>query len=358
MLLRPFADDGRFAAARHEVRAPLAGIAGLAELLLDSPLTDDQRQLVVAIRACAEHCADVVELLGMTDAPVAASVAMDLSEVLRTTVLLFRHATRNTGVAMRLHIAAGVPTVTRGDPVKLRQILVNLVGNAVKFTDEGSITVRAEPAPGGIRFEVVDTGIGLGIGVAERAGRSGSGLGLAISRQLVRDLGGMGIDAIPNEPAGTRFSFTLPMTDAAGQPAERRAQPRRGRVLVADDDVVSQQVLRALIGRLGFHVDTVATAPAVLEHAAAGDLDALLLDLRLGGSDGAAVARELRAREATRRSPRLRIVAISASTSETDRARFLAAGVDAFLVKPIDIEVLCGLLDRTVFPLGAASSDR
>jgi CheY-like chemotaxis protein len=355
MLLRPFADDGRLAATRHEVRAPLAGIAGLAELLLDSPLTEDQRQLVVAIRACAEHCADVVELLGAPDAPVAASITMDLSEVLRTTVLLFRHATRTSGIALRLHVAAGVPTITRGDPVKLRQILVNLIGNAVKFTDEGSITLRAEPVADGIRFEVADTGLGLGIGLTERAGRSGSGLGLAISRQLVRDLGGTGVDAVPNDPHGTRFSFVLPMTDAAGQPADRRARPRRGRVLVADDDVVSQQVLRALVGRLGFHVDTVATAAAALEQAATGDLDALLLDLRLGGADGAAVARELRAREAARRSPRLRIVAISASTSPSDRARFLAAGVDAFLVKPIDVEVLCGLLDGPVLPHSAAS---
>ncbi len=344
----PPSHDPRTEAVRHEVRTPLAGIVGLAGLLLDTPLTDEQRSLVQAISAAASHCASLAGTLLADDDPVAAAlVPVDLVELLRGTMLLFRAATDAKGIALRLHIAPGVPSQVRGDPVKLRQILVNLLANAVKFTDHGSITVRAEPAGGGVRFEVVDTGVGLApLAVADLAPRAGSGLGLAISRRLVHDLGGDGITAGAHTDGGSRFAFTVPLVALGDGPAERRERSRTGRILIADDDPVSQQVLRALVGRLGLHAETATTSDEVHDHLARADVDAVLLDFRLGDGDGSNVAREVRAAESTSHRGRLPLVGISASTSEADRVRCLAAGMDAFLVKPIDPDHLIGVLAR------------
>jgi CheY-like chemotaxis protein len=127
---------------------------------------------------------------------------------------------------------------------------------------------------------------------------------------------------------------------------ERRDRERSGLVLVADDDVVTQHVLRALVGRLGFHADVATSGESVLARWERGGIDAILLDYRLAGTDGVAVAREIRQREATEGRARTPLVAVTASTAPADRTRCLAAGMDAFLVKPVDVDDLAVVLDR------------
>lgn len=364
----------------HEIRTPLNGILGMTRELLQRDLDDDQRALARTAEASGKALLAVVNDLLDFDKIEAGRLELERIEfaprdIGTDVVRVLEPQARDRGIELSVHVAPTVPLQVTGDPTRVRQILLNLVGNAVKFTAAGSVRIGIEPAPGAIGahallFRVVDTGKGIApehlAGLFERfqqAGASttrlhgGTGLGLAICRQLTELMGGrIGIDSALGK--GSTFWFMLPFEPAeAGAPAAvaqsstAARRPFAGtRVLVVDDTVVNQTVAKLLLSRFGCIVDVASSAADAVRGAEAVRYDAVLLDCHMPGVDGFDAARLLRQLEQVRGAPRVPIVATTADVTEATRARCLAAGMDDVLTKPLRPErvelVLGELLPR------------
>ena len=274
----------------------------------------------------------------------------------------------------------------RGDPGRLRQALVNLVGNAVKFTEQGAVTVLAEATSSDdeahvVRFEVRDTGIGISPEARERLFRpftqgdssttrrfGGTGLGLAISRRLVEMMGGR-IEVASEDGAGSTFSFTVRLgrgdADAVARAARDAASasslpdaplpraPRRGRVLIAEDNVVNQKVTVSMLERLGFAAEVVGTGQEAAAAVRRERYDAILMDGQMPGMDGYEATSRIRAFEGpVRHTP---IIALTAGAMRGDRERCLAAGMDDYVAKPMSPEQLEAVLQRWIPKSGRLS---
>jgi CheY-like chemotaxis protein len=263
-----------------------------------------------------------------------------------------------------------------GDSLRLSQILLNLAGNATKFTDQGSIQVRGMPVGRDacrmwVRFEVEDSGAGIAEEDQERlflpfeqldgsAGRArgGSGLGLAISMQLVTAMGGrMGV--VSEVGKGSRFWFEVPLrivTAASPHATEPRGPDPElalkachpgARVLVAEDDPINQEILGVMLRNSGLQVDFSADGRQAVQAAAAARYDAVLMDIRMPEMDGLSAAREIRAMPGYQTTP---IIALSADAFEEDRAKSFEAGMSAHLVKPVDRHLLFSTLLKWMVP--------
>jgi CheY-like chemotaxis protein len=290
-------------------------------------------------------------------------------------VQLLGSQARDKGVLLALdHELGEVPAL--GDPLRIRQVLLNLIGNALKFTPEGGVTVRARALPGGpdrcaMRVEVVDTGVGI---APEAVGRlfsdfvqaesstarrfGGTGLGLSISKQLVELMGGrIGVDSTPGQGSTFWFELDLPAGKTADVRAAAEAQAaardavvtRDGvatRVLVAEDNRVNQAVVRLLLKRAGCEAVVVENGREVLERLAAEPFDLVLMDCHMPELDGYEATRAVRALASDLRS--VPIVALTANAMEQDRLACLAAGMDDHLAKPIELERLNEVLRHWV----------
>ncbi|MDK9697385.1 MAG: ATP-binding protein [Siculibacillus sp.] len=363
----------------HEIRTPIHGIRGLAELLQESPLDAEAHERVEAVARSAEILSSVVaDILdyskieaGVLDVErVEFSVASVVDDVVGLMRPLVR---RKPGLDLAVDLPE-LPSVV-GDPGKLRQILLNLVGNAIKFTPSGTISLAVEDLADGsgepvLRFVVADTGIGIAPdrrnaifepftqsdgSVARRYG--GTGLGLAICRRLVDRLGGrMGVES--RLGAGSRFCFTVPFGRGAGRsdpardaPGDDDAPRRSLEVLVVEDNEVNALVARGLLERAGHRPTVAATGEAAIAAAAARDFDLVLMDIRLPDLDGIETTRRIRAL-ADRRRAAVPVVALSAQVLRDDIRACLDVGMSDFLGKPFRAERLEALLRRL---LGVAS---
>jgi len=259
-----------------------------------------------------------------------------------------------------LHLTSELPEQrwVQGDPARVRQVLINLIGNAVKFTEQGGVDVTATVNGGRLRFAVRDTGIGIS---AEDAARifdpfqqadssfsrrfAGTGLGLTISRELARAMGGdLSCDSTPGK--GSVFTFEVPWQPcdapaAVVAPADAPAQTKlAGRVLLADDNPVNVLVAKGMLQRLGLEI-TVVTDGAQAVASYVEDVPAIvLMDCHMPQMDGFEATRRIREEEAARGWPRIPIVAVTANAFRDDRERSLAAGMDDHLAKPFRLEDL------------------
>ena len=366
----------------HEMRTPLAGVIGmLAFALRDAGLRDNTREQILRGQANAEALLAIInDLLDFSKIEAGKltveRIDFDLHEKMRGVASLFQQQATGLGLEFSVLVDDNVPRYVMGDPTRVRQVLVNLIGNAFKFTKEGGVTIRVECRPddqGGpsgrhmIRFTVRDTGIGIPADALPRLFQKfeqadttttrrygGTGLGLAICRQLVELMGGtIGVNSAQGK--GSVFSVLLPLADgvepAVVEHAPRAPHSHRLRVLCAEDFPTNQIIARLMVEELGHEIDIVDNGAEAVAACAATRYDMILMDGRMPEMDGITATRLIRAggpSEAPVLDPHVMIVALTANASGEDRTRYLAAGMDAFLTKPIDEAALHLQLARAI----------
>jgi PAS domain S-box-containing protein len=344
----------------HEIRTPLHGVLGLARLLQD-PSTDAARReayvghLVQAAQQLSGIVSDVLDLSKIEAGRLQLEAAVfDLPALVRGAFESFAVLGRERGLAMVLELDPALPRQVRGDPLRVRQILGNYLGNALKFTATGQIRLHAGPGPHGrVRLAVQDSGIGIPPEQRERLFRAfgqadssttrrfgGTGLGLSICRELAERMGGeVGFDS--DGASGSLFWAELPLPEAAGAateappPAPAATVLAGLTVLVAEDNPVNLLIVRALLERHGARVIEARDGQVAVELAQrhAGELHAVLMDLHMPVLDGLAATRALRANTQTAGLP---IHALSAAVLEHERQAALDAGMDRFIGKPVN----------------------
>jgi len=277
------------------------------------------------------------------------------------------------GLEWRLDWNPEVAAHWHGDGMRVRQVLLNLVGNAVKFTHNGAVGLRVEPAPDGVRLSVWDTGPGIDGGLRQRlfenfvqgeqppaGGIQGSGLGLAITRALVERMNGK-ISLDTEVGRGSTFTVDLPLQPAAPLPAPAPEAtpvetPGGGRrVLVVEDNSINQFVAQRMLGRLGCEVELAADGHEAIGRLARERFDLVFMDCGLPGLDGYEVTRQLRALE--QGEAHTPVIAMTAAALEGDRERCLGAGMDDYLTKPLELEALSRALRQWSAPTAVTRSD-
>ena len=360
----------------HEIRTPLNAVQGLAQLLDDTPLDAQQRawlgKLQDASRTLLALISDVLDLSKIESGRVALELApFRFGEVFDGVVGLFAEPAAAKGLRLESLRDPAIPELLLGDALRLRQVLLNLVGNAVKFTDHGEVRVtatlmRAGQAPPLLRISVRDTGIGIAreqkaqlfqpfVQADSSTSRQygGTGLGLAICRQLVEMMGGT-LLAESTPGAGSVFSFTARFETATALEAPRPAATSRSarslaglRVLAAEDNALNLEILTALLEKEGVQVRPARDGEEAVQGCADGWPQLVLMDLQMPGIDGLEATRRLRADP---RHAALPIIALTANAMTEDREQCLAAGMNDHLPKPIDLAELLAALRQWAPP--------
>ncbi len=355
----------------HELRTPLNAILGFVQLMeRDGSLTADQRDNLAVITRSGEHLLDLInDVLSISKIEAGEStlnpVDFSIRALLDGVRDMFRARARRRGLALVLDVRGDLPERVRGDEGKLRQVLINLVGNAVKFTEVGGVALRASWTDGRAAFEIEDTGPGIAPDAIERVfqpfvqddagtrASEGAGLGLAISRHFVGLLGGA-LRVTSELGRGSRFAFTaaLPPATGAGAPARdpRRVlglAPGQGeiRVLVVDNEPDNRRLLTRLLTSVGFTVDEAVDGREALERWERSRPRLVWMDMRMPVVDGYAATRAIREREAAAGGHTV-VIALTASAFEHDRPRILAAGCDEVVAKPFREAVIFDAMAR------------
>jgi signal transduction histidine kinase/ActR/RegA family two-component response regulator len=388
----------------HEIRNPLAGVLGMTDQVLETNLTVDQREALTTARECAASLMsllnDVLDLSRMdAERLELARVRFSLRDSLDRSLRAFKAETQAKGLALQWNVATDVTDARLGDPERLRQVLVNLVGNAVKFTESGAVRVtveRDQDDVGGQRlvFVVADTGIGipasrqqvifepfLQANVETTRQYGGSGLGLAICARLVGLMGGrIAVESEPGKGSTFLFDAHLELADAVpsddlvamsrmlrtpeglGSVPENEESlieqalsgqslsapslaEKKLHVLVVEDNAVNQKVARRLLEKRGHRVSLAMSGTEALAKMRTEEFDVVLMDVQMPDMDGVTTTTLLREEESRTGARRHPVIALTGSALDEDRRRCLEAGMDGFLTKPVDATQLTGTVE-------------